>query len=340
GAVEALEDSLEGTSLAGGDISLKAMGETRSGCRIDRVSQKNGAMCGRCMKTCPWNLEGLFAEAPFRKLAMTVPQAAKALAALDDKLGKGSINPVKKWWWDLEMEDDGAYRPSRHPVNARDLQTDLKLSYADQTLAVYPAPLAPPPYPWPAPMDREAGIAAYAAMIPADEHRKRRKAGRAPEHIYTPVQGDSPVISVVIGKATKMTDAITKYEFSLPDGGDLPPATAGAHIDVVIAPEFFRQYSLSGDPADRSKYEIAVLREDTGRGGSKLMHRIFTEGRRVFISRPINHFPLVEDAPMTLLMGGGIGITPMIAMAHRLQSIGADFALHYSVRRRSDAGFL
>ena len=81
-------------------------------CTTYRVSQKNGAMCGRCMKTCPWNLEGLFAEAPFRKLAMTVPKAAKALAALDDMLGNGVINPVKKWWWDLEMLDDGAYRPA------------------------------------------------------------------------------------------------------------------------------------------------------------------------------------------------------------------------------------
>ncbi len=309
-------------------------------CTTYRVSQKNGAMCGRCMKTCPWNLEGLFAEASFRKLAMTVPQAARALAKLDDMAGKGAINPVKKWWWDLEMEDDGAYRLSRHPVNKRELQKDLDLRFADQTLAVYPAPLAPPPYPWPYPMDREAGIAAYQAMIGADEHRKRREQGLAPEHLYTPVTGDAPVMQVVISKVTKMTDAVTKYEFSLPDGSDLPPATAGAHIDVVVAPEFFRQYSLSGDPADRSKYQIAVLREDTGRGGSKLMHRIFTEGRRVFISRPINHFPLVEDAKKTLLMGGGIGITPMIAMAHRLHAIGADFALHYSCHDRQDAGFL
>ncbi|MEL6685438.1 MAG: reductive dehalogenase domain-containing protein, partial [Pseudomonadota bacterium] len=180
-------------------------------CTTYRVSQKNGAMCGRCMKTCPWNLEGLFAEAPFRKLAMTVPQAAKTLAALDDKLGKGSINPVKKWWWDLEMEDDGAYRPSRHPVNARSLQTDLDLKFEDQTLAVYPAPLAPPPHPWPATMDREAGIAAYQAMIPADAHRKRRAAGQAPEHIYDADTGDTPVIEVVVRKAQKMTDAITKY---------------------------------------------------------------------------------------------------------------------------------
>ncbi|WP_296425383.1 4Fe-4S double cluster binding domain-containing protein [Yoonia sp.] len=309
-------------------------------CTTYRVSQKNGAMCGRCMKTCPWNLEGLFAEAPFRKLAMAVPQAAKALAALDDRLGRGAINTVKKWWWDLEMEDDGAYRPARHPVNARRLQKDLDLKFADQTLAVYPAPLAPPPYPWPYPMDREAGIAAYNGMITADAHKKRRAAGQPPEHIYTPAKGDAPVMQVVVSKVTKMTKGITQYEFSMPDGSDLPSATAGAHIDVVVAPEFFRQYSLSGDPADPTKYQIAVLREDTGRGGSKLMHRIFTEGRRVFISRPINHFPLVEDAQMTLLMGGGIGVTPMIAMAHRLHAIGAEFVLHYSIGNRAGAGFL
>ncbi|WP_400086525.1 reductive dehalogenase [Yoonia sp. R78084] len=309
-------------------------------CTTYRVSQKNGAMCGRCMKTCPWNLEGLFAEAPFRKLAMTVPQAAKTLAALDDRLGKGAINPVKKWWWDLEMEDDGAYRPARHPVNARNLQPELDLKFSDQTLAVYPAPLAPPPYPWPAPMDREAGIAAYQAMITADEHRARRAAGLPPEHIYAPVQGETPVIAAIVSKAERMTDKVTKYEFTRADGGPLPPATAGAHIDVVVAPEFFRQYSLSGDPADHGKYQIAVLREDAGRGGSKLMHRIFTEGRRVFISPPINHFPLIEDASQTLLMGGGIGVTPMIAMAHRLHAIGAAFTLHYSIPSRSEAGFL
>ncbi|MEL6683024.1 MAG: reductive dehalogenase domain-containing protein [Pseudomonadota bacterium] len=309
-------------------------------CTTYRVSQKNGAMCGRCMKTCPWNLEGLFAEAPFRKLAMTVPQAAKALANLDDLVGKGSINPIKKWWWDLEMEDDGAYQPSRHPVNERDLQRDLKVRFEDQTLAVYPATLAPAPYPWPAPMDREAGIAAYRAMIPVCEHKRRRAQGIPAEHVYAPARSDAPVINVVVRKVTKMTDTVTKYEFAMPDGSDLPHAKAGAHIDVVVAPEFFRQYSLAGDPSDRSKYQIAVLREDTGRGGSKLMHRIFTEGRRIFISPPINHFPLEENATKTLLFGGGIGITPMIAMAHRLHAIGADFSLHYSVRKRANAGFL
>ena len=309
-------------------------------CTTYRVSQKNGAMCGRCMKTCPWNLEGLFAESPFRAAAMAVPGLAGPLARLDDMLGNGEINPVKTWWWDLEMVNEGPYAPSQHPVNKRRLSKDINLRYQDQTLAVYPAPLAPPPYNWPYPADREAGIQAYHNMIPAQEHQRRRADGQPPEHIYTADQTTAPVLKVTLSKVEVMTPDVTKYEFALPDGGDLPPITAGAHIDVVVAPEFFRQYSLSGDPADRSKYQIAVLREDEGRGGSKLMHRIFEPGRRVFISHPINHFPLAEDASFTMLMGGGIGVTPMIAMAHRLHAIGADFALHYSVSKRANAGFL
>lgn len=108
---------------------------------------------------------------------------------------------------------------------------------------------------------------------------------------------------------------------------------------MAVAPEFLRQYSLCGDPADNRSYQIAVLREDTGRGGSTLMHRIFRTGRRVYISRPVNHFPLAEDATRTLLFGGGIGVTPLIAMAHRLHAIGADFTLHYSTRTRAAAAF-
>ena len=141
-------------------------------------------------------------------------------------------------------------------------------------------------------------------------------------------------------KADPLTDSITLYELSDPNGADLPRFSAGGHIDVVVAPEFFRQYSLSGDPENRKSYQIAVLREDTGRGGSKLMHRIFTEGRRVFASKPINHFPLIEDAAHSYLMGGGIGVTPMIAMAYRLHALGRPFDLHYSVRTRADAGFI
>lgn len=309
-------------------------------CATYRITTPGGAMCGRCMKTCPWNLEGLFSEKPFRWAAMKVPAAAPALARLDDMVGNGGLNPVKKWWWDIELGADGAYHPTDKEVNARDLQRDLDLKYEDQTLAVYPANLAPHPYPYPFPMDREAGIEAYQAMVTAEEYRERLKRGDdSMVHRYT-AAGESPVLRVVVSKAEKMCADVTKFELRAIDGGELPEWEAGAHLDVVVAPEFLRQYSMSGNPADRSVYQIGVLREDDGRGGSRLMHRIFSEGRKVFISRPINHFPLDEGAQRSFLMGGGIGITPMIAMAHRLHEIGGDFELHYSVPSRQAAGYL
>lgn len=310
-------------------------------CATYRITTSGGAMCGRCMKTCPWNLEGLFAEKPFRWAAMNFPATAPILAKLDDFVGNGGLNPVKKWWWDIELADDGAYHPARNPVNERGLQKDLDLKYEDQTLAVYPAHIAPHPYPYPYPMDREAGIEAYQAMITAEEYKARRSRGETGDwdHIYSS-DGESPVLRVEITAAVAMTPDVTKYEFSSLDGSDLPEWSAGAHLDIVVAPEFLRQYSMSGDPADRTKFQVGVLREDTGRGGSALLHRIFNEGRKVFISRPINHFPLDETATRTVLMGGGIGITPMIAMAHRLHALGADFAVHYSIPARDQAGYL
>ncbi|WP_235962659.1 4Fe-4S double cluster binding domain-containing protein [Jannaschia marina] len=308
-------------------------------CASYRIGTEGGAMCGRCMKTCPWNLEGLFAEAPFRWAAMKVPAAAPVLARLDDAVGNGGLNPVKKWWWDLEIEEDEAYRPTRAPVNARDLQRDLDVRYEDQTLAVYPAPLAPHPWPYPAPMDREAGISAYQNLISAAEYKRRLARGEMPtDHVYT-ADGDAPVMQLVVDRAETVAEGIVAYDLVSPDGADLPEWRAGAHLDVVVAPEYLRQYSMWGDPGDRSRYRIGVLREDAGRGGSALMHRIFTPGRRVFVSHPINHFPL-HAAPHSLLMGGGIGITPMIAMAHELHRAGASFALHYSGRSRATMGFL
>ncbi len=307
-------------------------------CLTYRIGQTAGAMCGRCMKTCPWNLEGLFAEAPFRWLAIKVPRMAKFLARFDDWLGNGRLNPAKKWWWDLVMEDDGPYRKA-DKVNRRELQTGLDLKYEDQTLAVYPANLAPPPYPAPFPMDREAGIAAYRSLKTAEDYKKSGDK-TALIHKFTMPEGPPPVFQVVISKVQPMTSRVTKYEFSSLDGTPLPDFTAGSHIDVVIAPEFFRQYSLSGNPADSSSYQIAVLCEDHGRGGSKLMKRIFKPGRKVFISAPRNHFALDETASKSYLMGGGIGITPMIAMAHRLDGLNRDFELHYSCKSRDVAGFL
>ena len=310
-------------------------------CTTYRVTNPGGAMCGRCMKTCPWNLEGLFADKPFRWAAMKFPAAAPWLAKLDDAVGNGSLNDNQKWWWDIEINEDGGYGKPAEPVNRRDLQRDLDLRYEDQTLAVYPANIAPHPWPYPFPMDREAGIAAYEALISADDYKSRLAAGDTEglAHEY-PSYDDAPLIKARISRVENMTKDVVKYELASFDAKPLPEWTAGAHLDIVVAPEFLRQYSMSGDPADRTKYQIAVLRENDGRGGSKLMHRIFSEGRRVFISRPINHFELDETASKTFLMGGGIGITPMIAFAHRLHTLNADFELHYSASKKADAGYL
>ena len=309
-------------------------------CTTYRITTEGGAMCGRCMKTCPWNLEGIFKEKPFRWAAMNMPKAAPVLAKLDDTLGNGGLNETKAWWWDLELKEDGGYKEPAAPVNRRDISPDLDLRYEDQTLAVYPANLAPWPYPYPFPMDREAGIKAYKDMISADEYKARLARGDTDGLSHErPDFTDAPVIMARVSKAEAMTADVTKYEFSSWDGSALPEWSAGGHLDVVVTPDFLRQYSMSGDPADTSKYQIGVLREDDGRGGSLMMHRIFNEGRRIFISKPINHFDLVEEATKTFLMGGGIGITPMIAFAHRLHALDKSFELHYSASKMEGAGY-
>ncbi len=310
-------------------------------CTTYRITTEGGAMCGRCMKTCPWNLEGLFSEKPFRWAASNFPASAPLLAKLDDKLGNGGVNDTKKWWWDLELKPDGAYKAPAKPVNRRELQTGLDLKHEDQTLAVYPANLVPWPWPYPFHMDREAGIKAYQDLLSAGEYKARIAKGDTAGLVHQlPAFIDAPVIMARVSRVEKMTPDVTKYEFESWDGEPLPEWTAGGHLDVVVTPGLLRQYSMSGDPANRLTYQIGVLREDDGRGGSKMMHRIFNEGRRVFISKPINHFELVEGATKTFLMGGGIGVTPMIAFAHRLYALGKDFELHYSASTKAGAGYV
>ncbi len=314
-------------------------------CARYRITNAAGGMCGRCMKTCPWNLEGLLADAAWRQVAMHVPGSARWLAALDDRLDRGSINPVKAWWWDIELDPATGRYVQAAQTNRRDLQKSLKLEYEEQTLAVYPADRMPPPYPIIFPVNREEGITRYRELLTPAEYRRRLAAGQveglAPGP--APLEGDPPAFPVRLVRREEMATDVARYEFESFDGKPLPSFEAGAHVDVVIAPEYQRQFSLAGDPGDCGKYVLGVLREDPqagGRGGSALMHRVFREGRKVFITRPTNHFPLAEDATETWFFAGGIGVTPLIAMAHRLHAIGKPFTLHYSVASRSTAGFL
>jgi reductive dehalogenase len=131
-------------------------------CTKYRVNNAKGSACGRCMKTCPYNTEGLLTHRLFLWLAIHVPWTRGWIARLDDKVGNGSINPVKKWWFDLEMVDGVSVLPKG--VNARGLDLEAAKRAKGQTLAFFPPSVSPPPgAKEPHEPDRAAGIKAYAA---------------------------------------------------------------------------------------------------------------------------------------------------------------------------------
>ncbi len=124
------------------------------------------------------------------------------------------------------------------------------------------------------------------------------------------------------------------------DNGDaLPPFEAGAHIDLSLGEGLTRQYSLCGNPADASVYRIGVLLPSQSRGGSAWVHRHLVEDARISVSAPRNLFALDEGLDEFVLLAGGIGITPILAMAWRLHALGKAFSLHYCARSRDQAAF-
>ena len=125
---------------------------------------------------------------------------------------------------------------------------------------------------------------------------------------------------------------IHSYELVHPLGEPLPGFEAGAHIDVQVADGLLRQYSLSNPPGERHRYVIGVLRDEQGRGGSRSLHQSWRVGQLVRVSQPRNHFALRPGASRVLLLAGGIGITPLKAMAHQLRAQGIDHELHYCAR--------
>lgn len=135
-------------------------------------------------------------------------------------------------------------------------------------------------------------------------------------------------------------EGIVRLHFVSAQGNALPPFEAGSHIDVEIAPGLVRQYSLCGNPRENSSYQVAVLLEQESRGGSAGIHRDFQQGRQVRIGYPRNAFPLIRGASHSILIAGGIGVTPLLSMAHHLLEAGSSFELHYCVRDRSRAAFL
>ncbi len=135
-------------------------------------------------------------------------------------------------------------------------------------------------------------------------------------------------------------DGICSLELLPVEGGVLPAFTAGSHIDVHLSNGLVRQYSLCNPPSETQRYQIAVLRDPASRGGSEAVHAQVKEGQVLEISAPKNHFPLATDAKKHLLLAGGIGVTPLMAMAEQLSVDGADFALHYFARSATKAAFV
>lgn len=143
---------------------------------------------------------------------------------------------------------------------------------------------------------------------------------------------------VRVARKTSEADGICSYELVRLDGAPLPPFEAGAHIDVHLGDKLVRQYSLCNPPGETHRYLIGVLRDAASRGGSQAMHDHIETGSVLSISAPKNHFPLVE-AQRSLLFAGGIGITPILAMAETLAARGAGFEMHYSARSPERAAF-
>lgn len=147
------------------------------------------------------------------------------------------------------------------------------------------------------------------------------------------------MLEVVVARKQREADSIFSFELKRTDGGELPPFTAGSHVDVQVRDGLVRQYSLCNPPGETDRYVIAVLNDPASRGGSLAMTNDIQEGQVIHISEPRNLFPLKEDAPFSVLLAGGVGVTPVIAMAERLHAQGRDFVMHYCGRTASAMAF-
>jgi vanillate O-demethylase ferredoxin subunit len=146
-------------------------------------------------------------------------------------------------------------------------------------------------------------------------------------------------LSVRVSRKRAEADDICSFELTSDDGTPLPAFSAGSHIDVQLPGGLTRQYSLCNDSRESHRYLIGVLRDPVTRGGSAALHDLVQEGDRLQISPPKNHFALAHDARESLLLAGGIGVTPILCMAERLAQTGAAFEMHYCTRSRTRTAF-
>lgn len=136
-----------------------------------------------------------------------------------------------------------------------------------------------------------------------------------------------------------LTPDVMRLRLQHPQGKLLPPFEAGAHIQIQINEQHCRAYSLCSNPADLSHYEIAVKREALGRGGSQALHALARPGVELPVSAPRNLFALAPNAEHHLLVGGGVGLTPLMAMAHQLATQGLPFSFVVAVSSAGSSPF-
>ncbi len=149
-------------------------------CTKYRLGNLKGSACGRCMKTCPYNMEGVLAERAFLWSAIHLPFTRSWIASLDDKVGRGSINAIKKWWWDLEFVDGKTVEPTKG-TNRRELDFDGGRIADKQKVALYTPDLLPPGDSVGVPVKlirKDALERADAAETPADARKRIRQGSR------------------------------------------------------------------------------------------------------------------------------------------------------------------
>jgi vanillate O-demethylase ferredoxin subunit len=167
----------------------------------------------------------------------------------------------------------------------------------------------------------------------------------ASPHIPKPIEQTQTngALQLRVERIHQETDRIKSFRLRAIDGGLLPEFQAGAHLKIKVklpdGSSAERHYSLLSDPNDKQAYEIGVLLEPEGHGGSRYLHEQVHEGDLIESHIPKNEFPMTEEANHRILIAGGIGITPILSMMHRLASEQSSFELHYSARTNTALAF-
>jgi vanillate O-demethylase ferredoxin subunit len=136
------------------------------------------------------------------------------------------------------------------------------------------------------------------------------------------------------------TELVKAVELRSLDGSELPKFTAGSHVDLHLPIGLVRSYSLLNPQRERHRYVVGIARDRDSRGGSRYIHDDLKVGDVLPVTPPRNLFPIDETAETSVLIGGGIGITPIISMVQRLDELGRNWRLYCAARSRKDAPFI